>query len=64
MVGFSDLDALRANREITNIQIIVSTAKELTAQEKNRLKGQIRSIIQKGNFLSAKFLDEVRSFMG
>jgi len=63
MDGFAVLDALRARPETANIPVIVATAKELTAEEKNRLKGQIQALMQKGDFLSDEFLEEVRSLI-
>jgi len=61
--GFSVLDSLRANPETAQIPVIVSTAKELTAEEKNRLEGQIQSLMQKGDFLNDEFLDEVKALI-
>jgi threonine synthase len=59
--GFSVLDALKAKPETANIPIIVSTAKELTLEEKNRLEGQIKSLMQKGDFMNDDFFNEVKS---
>jgi threonine synthase len=64
MDGFAVLDALRAKAETANIPVIVSTAKELTPEEKDRLKGQIQVLMQKGDFLSDEFLEEVRTLIG
>jgi threonine synthase len=64
MDGFAVLDALKARPETANIPVIVSTAKELTPEEKGRLKGQIQALMQKGDFLSDEFLDEVRTLIG
>ncbi|MEJ5224388.1 MAG: pyridoxal-phosphate dependent enzyme [Anaerolineales bacterium] len=61
--GFSVIDALKSHPETAEIPVIVSTAKELTAEEKNLLKGRIQSLMQKGDFLSDEFLDEVRSLI-
>jgi threonine synthase len=36
----------------------------LTAEEKGRLKGQIQALMQKGDFLSDEFLEEVRTLLG
>jgi threonine synthase len=63
MDGFSVLDALRANPETAHIPVIVSTAKELTAEEKARLQGQIQALMQKGDFMNDEFLDEVRALI-
>jgi threonine synthase len=63
MDGFAVMDALRARPETANIPVIVSTAKELTPQEKNLLSGQIQALMQKGDFLNDEFLEEVRSLI-
>jgi len=63
MDGFSVLDALKANPQTAQIPIIVSTAKELTPDEKSRLQGQIQSLMQKGDFMSDDFLEEVKSLL-
>jgi threonine synthase len=63
MDGFSVLEALKANPATAQIPVIVSTAKELTQDEKNRLKGQIQVLMQKGDFMSDEFLEEVRSLI-
>jgi threonine synthase len=61
--GFSVIEALKADQATADIPIIVSSAKELTEEEKGRLKGQIQSLMQKGDFMSDDFLDEVRSII-
>ncbi len=61
--GFSVLDALRSKPETASIPVIVATAKELTSEEKSRLKGQIQALMQKGDFLSDEFLEEVRALV-
>lgn len=63
MDGFAVLDDLRAHAETASIPVIVSTAKELTLQEKGLLKGQIQSLLQKGDFLNDEFLEEVRALI-
>jgi threonine synthase len=61
--GFSVIEAIKANQETANIPVIVSTAKELTSEEKSRLEGQIQSLMQKGDFMNDEFLEEVRSLL-
>ncbi|MEW5829885.1 MAG: pyridoxal-phosphate dependent enzyme [Chloroflexota bacterium] len=63
MDGFSVIEALKSNDETAGIPVIVSTAKELTADEKNRLQGRIQALMQKGDFMNDEFLDEVRSLL-
>lgn len=59
--GFAVLDALKENPRTAPIPVIVVTAKELTKEEKERLQGQIVSLMQKGEFLNDELMDEVRA---
>jgi threonine synthase len=63
MDGFAVIEALRSNSETATIPVIVATAKELTPAEKNRLGGQIQSLMQKGDFLNDEFLEEVKALI-
>jgi threonine synthase len=63
MDGFTVIEELRAKQETATIPVIVATAKELTPDEKNRLGGQIQSLMQKGDFLNDEFLEEVKSLI-
>jgi threonine synthase len=63
MDGFAVLDQLKANPDTASIPVIVVTAKELTAQEKDRLSGQIESLMQKGNFMDNELLSEIRTIV-
>lgn len=64
MDGFSFLDHLKAGADTADIPVIVVTAKELTQAEKERLRGHIKSLMQKGDFMSDELLDEVRALLG
>ena len=61
--GFGVLDELKADSETETIPVIVSTAKILTKEEKKRLQGQIHALLQKGDFMSDEFLDEVHTII-
>jgi threonine synthase len=63
MDGFTVLDLLKSNSDTAEIPVIVSTAKELTNDEKTRLQGQIQVIMQKGDFMSDEFLEEVKALI-
>jgi threonine synthase len=63
MDGFSVLDALKSSPDTAQIPVIVSTAKELTPEEKNRIHGQIQALMQKGDFMSDEFLEEVKALI-
>ncbi|MBN1146597.1 MAG: pyridoxal-phosphate dependent enzyme [Anaerolineales bacterium] len=63
MDGFAVLDHLKMDPDTAEIPVIVSTAKELTPDEKERLQGQIQALMQKGSFMSDDFLEEVKSLL-
>jgi threonine synthase len=61
--GFGVLDALKADERTASISVIVVTAKILTEDEKERLKGRIHSLMQKGEFLNDDLLNEVDTLL-
>ncbi len=61
--GFAVLDNLKNDPETAQLPVIVSTAKELTRDEKNRLQGQIQALMQKGGFMSDELLEEVKALL-
>lgn len=63
MDGFSVLDAIKSSPQTSSIPVIVVTAKELTEQEKERLSGQIESLMQKGDLVSEELIEEVQSLV-
>ncbi len=62
--GFGVLDVLKANPETAQIPVIVVTAKELTGEENELLRGRIHSLMQKGHFLSDEFMEEINTLVG
>lgn len=64
MDGFTVLNELKKSPETAEIPVIVVTAKELTPNEKDRLRGHIQTLMQKGDFMSDEFMDEVRALLG
>jgi threonine synthase len=61
--GFSVLDALKTDPQTATIPVIVVTAKELTREERIRIKNQTHSLMQKGEFMDDELLDEVRALL-
>jgi threonine synthase len=57
--GFSVLDALKEVPETAGIPVIVVTAKDLTAQELQRLEGRVHALKQKGEFMNDELADEI-----
>lgn len=61
--GFGVLNELKSHPETASIPVIVVTAKELTPDEKARLKGQVHTLLQKGEFMNDEFLDEIQALI-
>jgi len=59
MDGFAVLEALKADPDVSKVPVIVITAKELTAAERERLSGQIEVLMQKGTFTDEDLLEEI-----
>jgi threonine synthase len=59
MDGFQVLEAMEADEDLRGIPVVVVTAKELTASEKERLGGQIQMLLEKGDFTDQDLLHEV-----
>lgn len=64
MDGFTVLDELRKSPQTAEIPVIVITAKELTVNEKEQMRGHIQRLMQKGDFVSDELLDEVKGLLG
>jgi threonine synthase len=59
--GFQVIDTMKTDKLMANIPIIVVTAKELTARERQRLSGQIDMLLQKGSFIDEQFIESLVS---
>jgi threonine synthase len=57
--GFSVINALKSRPDTSQIPIIVLTAKELTINERERLEGQIETLLQKGSFMDDDLLKSI-----
>ena len=64
MDGFSVLEGLKEDPRTAEIPVIVVTAKALSPEERERLVGNIQRLLQKGEFLSDEFMDEIRQLLG
>ena len=57
--GFEVVSALRAESATAQTPILIYTAKNITAADRQRLQGGIQSIIRKGDFSKEQFLELV-----
>jgi threonine synthase len=64
MDGFSLLDALKADERLKEVPVIVVTARDLTAHERQRLSGRVRALWRKGSFLSTDLLEDIEVVLG
>jgi threonine synthase len=59
MDGFQVINILKSDPALSQIPVIVLTAKELTPRERTRLSGQIDALLQKGSFLDEELLQSI-----
>ena len=59
MDGFEFLVELREHAEWRDIPVLVVTAKNLTAEERSRLNGDVERVLQKGGFQLEELLREI-----
>jgi threonine synthase len=59
MDGFEVLEALKSDERLSDVPVIVISAKELTAAERKRLSNQTDMLMQKGDFTDEELLEEI-----
>ncbi len=57
--GFEVLNQLKADEKLRDVPVIVVTAKDLTADERARLSGQVQGLLQKGSFIDDAVLRDL-----
>ena len=55
--GFEVIAALRRDKEMSRVPILVHTAKTLTPEDRQRLEGKVESIVEKAEFQPERFLE-------
>jgi CheY-like chemotaxis protein len=63
MDGFEVVEALQADEEWRSIPVVVVTAKDINAAERNRLAGTVQQIMQKGSYSREELLGQVRKLI-
>ena len=59
--GFEVVSKLREDPAASQIPILIYTAKNITSEDRERLQGNIQSIIQKGDFGKDRFLEMINN---
>jgi CheY-like chemotaxis protein len=63
MDGFEFVEELRKNENWCSIPVVVVTAKDVTAEDRGRLRGSVQKVILKGTYTSEDLLAEVRALV-
>ena len=58
--GFAIVEAMKEDKILQDIPIIIITAKELSPIERQRLNGKIKALLQKGSFMDSDLLNDIR----
>jgi len=61
MDGFTVLNTIRNNSKTRNLPVIVVTAKDLTSENKQKLSGNVSSIIAKSDTTSTELLKKIKN---
>jgi CheY-like chemotaxis protein len=60
MDGFELMEAMRREVGWASIPVVVLTAKDLTAEDRERLNGRVERVLQKGAYTADVLLADVR----
>ncbi|MNI22517.1 Signal transduction histidine-protein kinase BarA [compost metagenome] len=63
MDGFQFIEEVRKHNAWSEIPIVILTAKSITAEDKYKLNGYVKNIVQKGTFDHKSLLAEIRLFI-
>jgi CheY-like chemotaxis protein len=61
MDGFEFVAEMRRNEEWRRIPVVVVTARDITAEDRVRLDGQVKKILQKGAISREELAREIRT---
>ncbi|MBI3244806.1 MAG: pyridoxal-phosphate dependent enzyme [Chloroflexi bacterium] len=62
--GFSLLQELRQDKRTSHIPVVVVSAKDITNEERRRLRGHIEALYQKGSLSPRAFVEQVVQVLG
>ncbi|MFZ6757718.1 response regulator [Undibacterium sp. Ji50W] len=61
--GFDVVEALKADASTAGIPVMILTAKQITTEDKLRLNGDVKKVMEKSEFNHGRFIGEVRRAM-
>ncbi|MBX9868406.1 MAG: response regulator, partial [Burkholderiaceae bacterium] len=61
--GFEVVEALKSNVDTASIPILILTAKQITPEDRARLEGSVKQILEKSEFNHGHFIGEIRRAM-
>jgi CheY-like chemotaxis protein len=64
MTGFDVIETMRSDPELKNIPVIIITAKDLTAEDRSMLSGQVRRLMLKTSYNIHDLLYEIKHAIG
>lgn len=64
MDGFQFVEEIRKHQTLNSIPIVVVSAKTITAEERLKLNGYVKEIVQKGSYDHKRLLAEIRRLIG
>lgn len=57
--GFGVLNRLKADEQLSDVPVVIVTAKDLTNEERARLSEQVHTLLQKGSFMDSSALQDL-----
>ena len=63
MNGFDFIREMRKNKDWQDVPVVILTAKDLTVEDRQQLKGNVERVLQKGDYNREQLLSEVRELV-
>jgi len=63
MDGFEFIEELRRNDRWSRVPVVVVTAKDITAEDRQRLNGYVEKVVQKGSHSAESLMTELRGLV-
>jgi len=63
MDGFEFIENLRRDDRWNSVPVVVVTAKDITAEDGQRLNGYVEKVVQKGSYSAESLMSELRGLV-